>query len=180
MPIYEQATDEMREVLADVTKRYHGQLNDYGVTIDMLAAYPKTDENGDPTGPAIKHQGYIAFAVVRKIPYKDRVAGRGDAEIVVDGERWEELSDDERAALIDHELCHLDVATDKDGNVKRDDLDRVKFNMRSHDVQLGVFNDVVRRHGKLALDFQHGAEFVNNVYEQLWLPFAEKAEEGAA
>lgn len=51
-------------------------------------------------------------------------------------DKWEELSDSQRLALLDHELLHCDVAETEDG---------WKMALRDHDVE--EFNEIVRRHG---------------------------------
>ena len=83
MPIYEKVPPEVREVCDRMLEKYHGPLKDAGVTIDLLFA--KTDPEKDEA-VALKLHGYRANAIVKVIPYKLRVQGHGDAEIIVDGD----------------------------------------------------------------------------------------------
>lgn len=172
MPNYERIkkSDPVVAILNDMVASYHGELKEAEVTVDMLWVRANADDNGDPVGPALKHNGYQAAAVVRIIGLKDRAKGNADAEIVLDGDRWEEWDDDQKAAIIDHELTHLELATDGDGNVKRDDLGRPKLRMRKHDHQFGWFDSVVRRHGVAAIEHQQAKSFFDD-YKQLYLEF---------
>lgn len=129
--------------------------------LDLLWARATLDDNGDSNGPAIKHQGYPCAAVVRVIGLKDRCKGMGDAEILLDADRWDEWSEKEQNAIIDHELEHLELARDSEGTIKRDDLDRPKLRLRKHDHQFGWFDSIVRRHGSNALEWQQHKAFLD-------------------
>lgn len=148
MATYARADAEALRIVKDQMEKYHSELLDAEVTIDVLFAHASVDENGDQKGVALKHHGYRAAAVVRIVSLKDRTKGMADAEIVIDGDEWPTIPDDQRDALIDHELTHLELKLDDEtGLVVRDDLGRPKLKMRLHDWQFGFFDAVVRRHG---------------------------------
>lgn len=88
----------------------------------------------------------MAFIKINSL--KLRIKGMKDAEITLDKSVWDNLNDQARVALIDHELTHLQIATDKEGNVKYDDANRPKLKMRRHDYQMGWFREVALRHGE--------------------------------
>jgi hypothetical protein len=162
MPTYQQADRNACEVIDRMKKQFHQQLDELGVTIDCLFAFPNENENGDITSPAVTVGGYKCLAKVRVISLKDRVMGRGDAEITIDKHTWDELSSEERDALVDHELEHLEVCMKEKGRelaVVRDDLDRVKLKLRKHDYQFGWFNSVARRHGADSQEVQQAQAF---------------------
>lgn len=171
MPRYEKAGVEVGQIIERMVDRYHPQLRDAKVTIECLMAFPTTDKNGDSSGPALKHQGYPVAASVKVIGLKERTAGRSDVEILIDGEQWDERSDAEKDALVDHELEHLELKNDKDGALVRDDLDRPRLKIRKHDVQVGWFDAIVRRHGRAAIEFQQWEEIKVVNYQQRWLPY---------
>lgn len=170
MPIYKKDPPGVAEVVNRVVERYHGGLQDAEVKIDILGAWAATDQNGDTEAVALKLHGYPCQATMAVVSYKNRVLGGGDALLTVDIENWEELSEEERDALIDHELEHLELRTDKDGLLIRDDLDRPKMHIRRHDHQFGWFDSVARRHGPASIEIKQLREF-NEAHEQLWLPF---------
>lgn len=171
MALYEKCPPEVSEVVSSMMEKFHGPLHEYGVTVDLLFAMPKTNENGDAEDCALKLHGYQCAAIVKINPYKARVQGHADAEIIIDKEHWEETSEAEHEALIDHELEHLELKL-KDGELVRDDLDRPKLRMRKHDHQFGWFDSVARRHGKASLEVQQFEAF-RDEHGQLWLNFNE-------
>jgi len=168
MSTYQLAPKEVLRVVERMMKKFHPELHDAGVSVDCIFAHASTDKNGDAVGPALKHQGYPAGAVVKIIELKDRAAGRGDSEIVIDGDQWELWSELERDALIDHELTHLELVTDKDGVLIRDDLERPRLKSRKHDHQFGWFDCVARRHGESSFEVRQWNEFESK-RKQLWL-----------
>lgn len=155
------AGDNVIARMNKVMRKYHGHLVTEKASVGVLMA-----RNED--GEAVKVGGYPCAALVRKVSLKDRAAGLPDAQIIIDEIRWEELDDAEKDALLDHELEHLKIATDQNGQPKRDDLDRPKFNLAKHDAQIGIFRCVIERHGEKALDAQIAAKFVDE-YGQLLL-----------
>ncbi len=170
MPLYQRASAECYDICNRMLEKYHGPLRDAGVTVDLLFATPKPAADGEiePDAVALKHHGYQVAALCKQNAYKLRVQGHADAEIVVDGERWPAWSEEEREALIDHELEHLELKADRDGNVIRDDLDRPKLRIRLHDHEFGWFDSVARRHGKHSFEVQQYETF-REAHRQLWL-----------
>lgn len=178
MPRYETAPADAVTLLGIVVEKYHGRLTDVGVKVDLLFARPTLDKNGDPKGDPVKLNGYTCAAVVRSVPLKLRAQGHGDAEITIDGDNWDVLAEEERIALLDHELTHLEPVQTSKG-LKRDDLDRPVLRLRKHDHQFGWFDEVARRHGLASYEVKQLRDFVAS-YRQQWLPFMETANEFAA
>lgn len=142
MKTYDNAPDEVQDKIEALMEAYHPKLIEAGVTIHALYA-----RNG--AGHAILCGGYPALAVVRVVGLKDRVKGMKDAEIVIDAERYEELSEGERDGLLDHELFHLETVSDPEsGGIKKDDCGRPRLVLRKHDIQIGWFREISVRHGK--------------------------------
>lgn len=146
---YERANPKVLKELDGVTEQYHGGLHDAGVTVDVLLAYAACDQNGDPRGPAITDRGTPALATIRVTALKERALGLGDAVMILDGNRIDEWSDAELVAVLDHELSHLELNPEK-----RDDLDRPKLKTVPHDMTIGGFELVARRHGQDAPEVQ--------------------------
>ncbi len=174
MPIYEKPPVEVQQVCERMMELYHGNLRDAGVTIDFLFA--KTDPEKDEA-VALKLHGYRANAVVKVVPYKLRVQGHADAEIIIDGDEWYTWKDEEKDALIDHELEHLELKLDKEGLVCRDDLDRPKLRLRLHDHEFGWFDSIARRHGASSFEVQQYERFKNSPW-QMYLDFEDKPQAG--
>lgn len=175
MPTYQKANAALERAVEDVMKRYHGPLRDAGVTVDLLVAYGTQDESGLVRSPAIKVHGVEAKAVVRILSLKDRAAGRSDAEIVIDGDHLDEWADEELAAVIDHELTHLELCTvasgQQAGAIRRDDLGRPRLKMRPHDRDVGWFDCVARRHAHYSTEVEQAFHMWDDwEFRQLYLP----------
>lgn len=169
MITYEKANAEARRILVAVMREHHSQLIDAGLTVDLLFAWSPTDEEGLPTGTPVKVHGQPAAAKIRVMPLKDRVAGRADVEIVLDGDRWTDWDNDTREAIIDHELTHCELFIE-DGVAMTDDHDRPKIRLRKHDHEFGWFDSVVSRYGEASLEWQQYERFEHAALKQMWLP----------
>jgi len=170
MTTYSKAPAELIKLTQDVMRRYHGGLNDVGVLVDVLLAFPAEDANGDAVGPAITVAGYAATACIKIISYKDRVVRGHDAEITIDGNCWDVASEAERTAILDHELTHLELITDAAGSVKRDDAERPRLRMRKHDRHFGWFDVVAHRHGEASLEVRQARAMLDSqAFKQCYL-----------
>ncbi len=160
MPSLIPAKPEIHEQIERIKSLYHDDLVAAEVTVGCLLAEP--DDDGEST---LKLHGYPCAAVVKITGYEQRVKGLDDACITIDWLTWKGLTEDERVALIDHELHHLEVAKDKKGNIKSDKNGRPKLKMRLHEWQLGGFAVISGRHGKAALEVQ-AFHAVSRAYHQ--------------
>lgn len=102
----------------------------------------------------MKTRGHAILAKIRIVGLRDRVEGMADAELIVDGDRWVLLDAKERAALIDHELTHIEVVYGKDSRPKRDAHGRPKLRTKHHDYETGWFREVAERHGDHSQEIQ--------------------------
>lgn len=170
MATFQQASDADVQLLRQVVEKYHPRL--IGVDIGLLEAYAPCDADGNvrPGATALKVHGIAAYATVKINSLADRVEGKPDATIRIDADVWGAHSDKRKVAILDHELAHLLLATDKDGNVKRDDLGRPKLKMRYHDLVVGGFSDVVERHGAAAVESMHYLD-VHKFFSQQTFPW---------
>ena len=168
---YRKSSNLIRGLMEEVVEQFHPHLNDHSAIIDLIDAY---DTAG---GPAVMHHGIPAYAVVRAVPLKDRTMGRGDCEITFDGFMVGNLSEDGQRALIDHELYHLEIKRNKDGQVKFDDLGRVEFKMRPHDREFGWFDSIARRWGRHSMEVRQAMEMIKEEeFRELYLTDRDKFE----
>ena len=134
-------------------------------------AYAAVNEKtGERKGPAIKHHGYAAAAVVRIVSQKDRVSGMPDAMIDIDGDAWPEWTEQRQRAVLDHELHHLEVVKEDSGAVKLDDCNRPKLKMRLHDFEIGGFAEIAKRYKEEALEVE-AARAMADKFGQLLFPW---------
>lgn len=142
MPNYDTAPKEIIALINETTNEFHPELVEAGVTIEAVMAFD--DKGGYP----VKANGYPALACIRANSLKNRVKGFADAEITIDKSAYDALNDQQKKALIDHELFHLVVVRDKEGNIKHDDAERPKIKLKKHDYQFGWFREIALRHGE--------------------------------
>jgi hypothetical protein len=142
MPNYDQATPEIISLINETINKYHPELVEAQVTIEAVMAFD--DKGGYP----VKANGYPALACIRINSLKNRVKGFADAEITIDKNAYDALNNPQKIALLDHELYHLLVVRDKEGNIKTDDANRSKLRLKKHDYQMGWFKEIAARHGE--------------------------------
>lgn len=143
MKTYSPASDDVLRMIDRVREAYYSPDLD-GVTVAALFVYDM-----EATEPVLTHGGYPAQAVCRITPVRDRALGVADAVIVVDRSNWLMLGVQQREALIDHELQHIERVLDKDTELpKTDAVDRPKIRIRKHDFEIGVFAVIAERHGE--------------------------------
>jgi len=166
MANYFKAPDADAALLNQVLSQHHQRLEEHGVSVALLVAI--TEE-----GPALKVHGYPALAETRVLNQKLRAHGLADAEITLDHTGWEGLAHNEKLALLDHELTHLEIVFDDNLRPKLDDGGRPKLKMRLHDFQFGWFAEVAERHGENSQERKQAAELVA-VGGQIFFDFAGK------
>lgn len=123
-------------VAGELIPKHHQHL--HGVRIDYVFRSETAKSNGKEIwGKARKITGLNAFLATPEDerPVEDDI---DDFFVIEISEPvWAILDPAERAALVDHELCHLTVEEDKDDNLK--------LKLRPHDLE--EFVAIVRRHG---------------------------------
>lgn len=149
----------------DVRERFHSDLDVAGVTISTVFAFRDDD------GPALKHHGWPARAIIKINPLDKRAEGLQDVTLLIDGHWWGRASPAERLALVDHELTHLVLRLDKEGKVKPDDCGRPKLKIRPHDWEFTGFAVVAQRHGQNSGELQHARKLADR-FGQLLFPWA--------
>lgn len=166
--IYEKCDGEtpQMKMIAAMMEKYHIELANAGVTVECLLA---SNDRGD----AVKLHGLPCFATIKVMSYKDRVAGTADARMVIDLDKWSDLHADERAALVDHELEHLEVVLDKKTNkLKTDDIGRPRLKCKPHDYEQGGFYSIVRRHKDASIEVKNYRSLACDQGGQMLIEFA--------
>lgn len=144
---YEKANPDVMRLLEAVVKQHHKDLAKEGVRVGVTMV-----ECED--GPAVTHAGQPCAAKVELVTLAKRVHAPVDAIIQVDEAIWKELNGEARNALIDHEVTHLELVRDAKEKVKRAADGRPKIRLRPDDWMLTGFAEVVKRHGRAALEYQ--------------------------
>lgn len=166
------------EMMEEMMQKYHPELVEAEVSVSVLFAYAKKDPETDlPIGPALKHHGLQVMGLAKIIGLKERTSGMRDAQILLDGDRWPDLSCEEQEAVLDHELQHFKVQTDaKTGEVLEDALKRPKLKMRQHDWDFGLFDVVIERHGVHSCESRNVRDLFCTT-GQLYFPWAKETQQ---
>lgn len=97
--------------------------------------------------------GFLVLGKCKKQTDLDREMREFDFVIFLNATTWKQFDEKQRAALMDHELCHAGVAEDKKtGDPVLDEKGRRVYRTKKHDVE--EFESVIRRHGLYKRDLQ--------------------------
>lgn len=92
--------------------------------------------------------GHLTLGRCKKASDLDKVVPSPfDFIITLFHEFWHDsaVTNDQRCALLDHELCHAAVKLNNDGRVAKDEEDHVVCRIKRHDVE--DFIDIIERYG---------------------------------
>lgn len=168
---YTPAPEPVLDMLQDVIKRWHSDVEKAGVTFDAFMV-------ANDSGPAIMVRGQQALACVKAMPEIERAQGTSDVRLLIDAEEWEKLSDPQRIGLLDHEVYHVKpVRDDKNGGFKLDSEGRPKIAMRKHDVEVGWFVEVAERHKDASPEVSQAKRLYDNFGQAFW-PFLTEIQPG--
>lgn len=148
--VYKQARYEIESTVNRMMALHHPEILDSDLTFQFL----ECSDSRHAKLPALTHQGYLAAAVIRITPVKDRVAGVADVTITFDTATWDDSSLAQRDAICDHELEHVSLQLDKHGQQKTDTAGRPVLKLRKHDLVVGGFSRVVERHKEYSVEAQ--------------------------
>lgn len=107
--------------------------------------------------------GRCKLGQCRRASDLDRELAAYDFVIVLRREFWDhaQVTDNQRNALLDHELTHATVRLDKDGEPVHDERGRLVYRIRKHDIE--EFGAIVARYGCYKRDLQWFVEQVPKV-----------------
>lgn len=171
MSTFQKCNGEVRKMAAEILNEFesHKPLLDAKVIIDYVFAYGERDDDGKLVSDALTHNGVKALGITRKMPLKERVMGRGDAEITLDADYWNGTANEEmQRALLDHELHHIALKVKK-GQMLYDAHGRPELKLRKHDVTVGWFATIAARHGKWSME-QIQAKAIVDMFGQYLFP----------
>lgn len=143
--------DNVNELVDRLVQQNHQGTLD-GVQIQSLFVYATKDKEGQPKGPAIKYSRQQADSKTVIVKAENRLTGGPDVIIQLDGDRWNDWSAKEQAAVIDEALERIEPVfseEDDDGNVDQelDDSGRPKLRIRDYDMTVTGFKSIAERHG---------------------------------
>src|SRR5438067_2592834 len=98
--------------------------------------------------------GIVTLGKCKKASDLDRELAVYDFIILLRESFWIDplVTDAQRRALLDHELCHAAVKLDEHGEPVEDERGRVVYRVRKHDIE--EFTEIVERHGTYKRDLE--------------------------
>jgi len=150
MKIYELADDSVHDLLKEAISAYHNMIGKLEIKFGLIRV-TSVDKKGEPDEkPALKSSsGHAAAAQISLVSKKDQLSKNYEVEILFDGPMWDGMTDKKRLAILDHELTHIEIAKDKDGHAKIDDLTgKPKLKLIPDQFHLWGFLDIAKRHGE--------------------------------
>lgn len=151
MKTYRLADDACRTPFEIAIAKHHPELADK-VNVAIIMVMPALGKDGKPTAPAVSHAGSPAFATIQITSAKDHPICPHDAVIRVDEYKFDLMPIESQVALFDHELSHLELMRDKNGQLVSHDNGRPKIQSVPDDYALTGFFKVWQRHGKNAIE----------------------------
>jgi hypothetical protein len=157
MAAHHRADKETDKLLEHTLKTHQEELHKADVTVSVLF----TEDLNDKKWPA--------YAMVKITKQRDRCLGVDDAVITIDQDRWNLMAKEQRVAILDHELEHLEVVYEDNGDVAVDESNRPKLKIRKHSHQFGWHDAVAKRHGKNSIEVMQALAFIESS-GQIYLP----------
>jgi len=139
-PIYER--------MLRLIEQHHDELTDARIALAWNTAWkPDVD-------------GRCKLGMCKKASDLDRELAAFDFVIILRREFWfhAQVNDNQRNALLDHELMHATVKLDSTGDPVHDERGRVIYRIRKHDIE--EFGAIVARYGLYKRDLQWFVEQV--------------------
>jgi hypothetical protein len=161
--------EEPYVILEELVPKYHPHLVKAKIAIAWALSWkPDADDR-------------LVLGKCKKGAELERQMHGYDFVIILNKEKWdnalEKFGNKLKRALIDHELCHAQVATDKYGEVKKDEHGRIVYRIRKHDME--EFREIIDRHGIWKSDIALFAKSIMEKAEEAKKsPLLKKAEGG--
>lgn len=139
-------TPEPYQILWEVRNAHHQNLEGAEVALAWRKALKP-----DP-------EGHLVLGRCQRTSDLQREFSPYDYIILLNQEVWneEEFTRDKKLALVDHELCHAEISTDQEGEVRIDERGRKVWRTKKHDIE--EFYAIVQRHGCYKRDLEIFAE----------------------
>jgi len=157
------ANEKVHNQIYAVMEAYHTELKDLDIGVTAFFV-TKVDKFGDPTHEqALKVHGLPAMATCRLANQRELRLGSERIIIEIDSVLWGDMDTDTKITMFDHELSHVEIKYNKDGEIALTPEDTPALRIRNHDAEVGVFLGVIRRHGTKAVDYKLTHQLSNEV-----------------
>lgn len=132
----------MYRLLEELVEKHHEELVGARIALAWCTSWrPDVD-------------GRVVLGKCKKASDLDRELAAFDFVVLLSRSFWrdERVTDAQRKALLDHELCHAAVKYDDKGEPVEDERGRRVYRVRKHDIE--EFTQIVERHGTYKRDLE--------------------------
>lgn len=143
--LIEESDSNMYEMLRELVNDHHEEIREARIALAWNTSWkPDVD-------------GRVTLGKCKKASDLDRELAPYDFVIILRREFWEHgaTTDEQRRALLDHELCHAARKYDSGGEPVYDERGNPVFRIRKHDIE--EFTEVIQRHGIYKRDLERFA-----------------------
>ena len=173
---YERAEQAIHEQAYKLMRDNHPDLHTAGATVEIFFGYTARNSDDEQVGHAYKDRCKRPIAAVsNKTKLLDRVAGRADIRIELDGDDWEKLHIDQQDAALDRELQSFAVAKDNEDGVILDSHGRPKLKRRLPDFEVSIYTEIAKRHREASVECISMAQIYSQA-GQVVFPFLQQQE----
>jgi hypothetical protein len=163
---YELANQMDEQLLNDLLndERYE-PLKSYDIHIQLFYKSGKFDKNGELKTPAIQKNGKAIYAQTKIVSAFNRITDDTDVKIILNKDLWDELSKEERIAILDNELNYIQIKEDKEGEpiYISEDSNKVQLKLRKPDFFCEGFLEIMNIHGKHYIPWQEAKSIADKV-----------------
>jgi hypothetical protein len=140
-------------------------LNSYDIHIQLFYKYGKRDKDGELKTPALQKNGIAIYAQTKIVSNFNRITDDTDVKIIINKDLWDELSSDEKLAVLDNELHYIQIKEDKEGEplMISEDCDKVQLKLRKPDFYCEGFVDILNIHQKHYIPWQDAKAIADKV-----------------
>ena len=154
MKVYEMGTpQDLKVLLSRMETENYSSLKDYNIRFAVLLVTNENTKTGEVL-PVFKPLPYR----VKLNDIKDRLMKNVDVEVHIDMSYWSECSLEEKEALFDGALEHLEVVYKKDFPVYHDD-GVIKLKLVHPDMVYVGYSIIAERHGVKSPEIKTWLEF---------------------
>ena len=132
------------KLVADDADHYDLREGD-AVILFLMRADPKYDQHKVELGRMCLPMWQGSMGPVARWLLAKVCGGLPDFIMILDATFWTQATHEQRVALVDHELTHAAVKTDREGMKLFTDDGRPRWSIRPHDIE--EFNRIVAKYG---------------------------------
>jgi hypothetical protein len=163
---YELANNTDEQILETLlnTERYY-ILKSYDIHIQLFYKYGKKDKDGYLKTPALQKNGKAIYAQTKIVSAFNRITDETDVKIILNKDIWDDLSEQEKTAVLDDQLHYIQIKEDKDGEpiMISEDSDKVQLKLRKPDFYCEGFLDILNIYQKHYIPWQEAQSIVEKV-----------------